>query len=72
MPARHFYLLRHHILFDIKFLLFCWLAPDGTVYVQGNSEYTITVSSYSMKADMSGATESTAWKDYEASKPSEL
>lgn len=31
-----------------------------------------TVSSYSTKADMSGATESTAWKDYEASKPSEL
>lgn len=45
---------------------------DGTVYVQGNSEYTITVSSYSTKADMSGATESTAWKDYEVSKPSEL
>ena len=22
MPARHFYLLRHHILFNIKFLLF--------------------------------------------------
>lgn len=45
---------------------------DGTVYVQGNSEYTITVSSYSTKADMSGVTESTAWKDYEVSKPSEL
>ena len=45
---------------------------DGTVYVQGNSEYTITVSSYSTKADMSGATESTAWKDYEVSKTSEL
>ena len=45
---------------------------DGTVYVQGNSEYTITVSSYSTKADMSGATESTAWKDYKVSKPSEL
>ena len=28
MPDRHFYLLRHHILFYIKFLLFCSLAPD--------------------------------------------
>ena len=28
MPDRHFYLLRHHILFYIKFLLFCLLAPD--------------------------------------------
>ena len=29
MPVRHFYLLRHHILLYIKFLLFCLLAPDG-------------------------------------------
>ena len=28
MPNRHFYLLRHHILFYIKFLLFCSLVPD--------------------------------------------
>ena len=28
MPDRHFYLLRHHISFYIKFLLFCLLAPD--------------------------------------------
>ena len=28
MPNRHFYLLRHHILFYIKFLLFCSLTPD--------------------------------------------
>ena len=28
MPDRHFYLLRHHILCYIKFLLFCSLAPD--------------------------------------------
>ncbi len=45
---------------------------DGTVYVKGDSDYTITVSSYSTKADMSGMTESTAWTDYEVSKPSEL
>ena len=29
MPARHFYSLRHHIFFYIKFLVFCFLAPDG-------------------------------------------
>lgn len=29
---------------------------DGTVYVKGNSKYTITVSSYSTKVDMSGMT----------------
>ena len=45
---------------------------DGTVYVKGDSEYTITVSSYSTKADMSGMTESTAWTDYEEEKPSQL
>lgn len=41
---------------------------DGTVYVKGDSEYTITVSSYSTKADMSGMTDASAWKDYEKSK----
>lgn len=45
---------------------------NGTVYVKGDSEYTITVSSYSTKADMSGMTESTAWTDYEKDKPSQL
>lgn len=45
---------------------------DGTVYVKGNSEYTVTVSSYSTKADMSGMTESTTWTDYEKDKPSQL
>ena len=29
MPTRHFYSLRHHIFFYIKFLVFCFLAPDG-------------------------------------------
>ena len=28
MPDWHFYLLRHHILSYIKFLFFCFLAPD--------------------------------------------
>lgn len=41
---------------------------DGTVYVKGDSEYTITVSKYSTKADMSGMTDATEWKDYETEK----
>lgn len=41
---------------------------DGKVYVKGDSEYTITVSSYSTKADMSGMTDASAWKDYETEK----
>lgn len=41
---------------------------DGTVYVKGDSEYTITVSSYSTKVDMSGMTDASAWKDYETEK----
>ena len=28
MPDRHFYSLRHHIFFYIKFLVFCSLVPD--------------------------------------------
>lgn len=41
---------------------------DGNVYVKGNSKYTITVSSYSTKVDMSGMTEATNWKKYEVEK----
>ena len=41
---------------------------DGTVYVKGDSEYTITVSKYSTKADMSGMTDATEWKDYATEK----
>ena len=33
MPHRHFYLLRHHILFHIKFLFSCLLTPDGISYL---------------------------------------
>ena len=45
---------------------------DGTIYVKGDSAYAVTVSSYSTKADMSGMTESTVWKDYKVEKDSEL
>lgn len=45
---------------------------DGTVYVKGDSKYTITVSSYSTKVDLSGVTEASSWTDYEKDKPSQL
>ena len=38
MPDRHFYLLRHHILFYIKFLLFCSLAPDEIRILYGKNK----------------------------------
>jgi hypothetical protein len=45
---------------------------DGTVYVEGDSSYTITVDSYSTTAKMSGASSATEWKDYKVEKPSSL
>ena len=45
---------------------------DGTVYVEGDSEYTITVGSYSEKADTSGATAKPEWSDYEVEMPDSL
>ena len=38
MPDRHFYLLRHHILFYIKFLGFCSLAPDEISILCGENK----------------------------------
>lgn len=45
---------------------------DGTVYVQGTSEYTITVSSYSTSADTTNASTVTAWKTFKQTKPENL
>ena len=45
---------------------------DGTVYVEGESDYTVIVDSYSDKADLSGASSTTQWSDYEVTKPEEL
>lgn len=44
---------------------------DGTIYVEGNSEYTITVESYKDSADISGASATTEWSDYAVERPSE-
>ena len=45
---------------------------DGTVYVQGDSEYTITTGSYSDTADMSGATAIQDQSVYTVEKPDKL
>ncbi|MCD7866533.1 MAG: hypothetical protein LUG54_11135 [Clostridiales bacterium] len=45
---------------------------DGTVYVQGTSQYTITVDSYETNADLTGASAVSEWSDYEVEKPDEL
>ena len=45
---------------------------DGTVYVQGKSQYTVTVGSYDTKGDMSGASEVSSWSDYEVEEPEQL
>lgn len=45
---------------------------DGTVYVEGESSYTVTVASYSDTAELSGASSTTQWSDYETEKPEAL
>lgn len=45
---------------------------DGNVYVKGNSEYVITVSSYSIQENISGAFTISSWSSYEVSEPAEL
>ena len=45
---------------------------DGTVYVQGSSNYTITVESYSKTADVSGAATADSYSTYAVDKPEQL
>ncbi len=45
---------------------------DGEVLVEGTSEYTITVDSYSEEVDLSGAETITQWENFEIEKPEEL
>lgn len=45
---------------------------DGTVYVEGSSEYTVTVDSYQNSADLTGASSAAAWSVFETVKPEEL
>lgn len=41
------------------------VGTDGTVYVEGTSEYTVTVNSYSDSGDVSGASALDAWESFE-------
>ena len=41
---------------------------DGTVYVKGNSKYTVTTEKYAEKADTSGAQETGSFSDFEVDK----
>lgn len=45
---------------------------DGTIYIEGNSTYTITVDSYENTADMSGAPKTDEWSSYEVERPENL
>lgn len=45
------------------------VGTDGTVYVSGDSEYTITVNSYSDTADTTQAGVSSDWENIKAEKP---
>ena len=48
------------------------IGTDGTVYVQGTSQYTVTVGSYDTKGDVSGASAVSSWSDYEVEEPEQL
>ncbi len=48
------------------------VGTDGTVYVKGDSDYTITVENYSDSVDLSGASTTSSFSDYEVEKPSQL
>ena len=43
-------------------------STDGTVYVQGTSDVTVTVGSYSTNVDTSGAATADSWSDYAVDK----
>ena len=48
------------------------VGADGTVYVSGTSDYTVTVSSYSSSADFSGAATADSWSNHAVEKPASL
>ena len=45
---------------------------DGTVYVNGDSTFTITVGTYSTTVDLSNAAKTDSWSNHEVAKPEEL
>ena len=48
------------------------VGTDGTTYVEGDSDYTITVDSYQDSADPSASTSIDDWSDYEVERPESL
>lgn len=48
------------------------VGTDGITYVEGDSDYTITVGSYQDKADTSSATAIDDWSNYEVERPESL
>ena len=48
------------------------VGTDGTTYVEGDSDYTITVGSYQDRADTSSATAIDDWSNYEVERPESL
>ena len=48
------------------------VGTDGTTYVEGDSDYTITVDSYQDSADTSASTSIDDWSNYEAERPETL
>ncbi len=48
------------------------VGADGTVYVEGTSEYKVTVDTYELTVDFSGASESSDRTSYEVEKPAQL
>ena len=45
------------------------MGEDGTIYVQGNSSYTVTVDSYDRIPDLSQACPLDSWTDFAVAKP---
>ena len=48
------------------------IGTDGTTYVEGDSDYTITVGSYQDSADTSASTTVDDWSNYEVERPESL
>lgn len=48
------------------------VGSDGTIYVKGDSEYTVTVEGYSSSTDLSGASAVTEFSSYEVAIPDKL
>ena len=48
------------------------VGTDGTTYVEGDSDYTITVDSYQDSADTSASTSIDDWSNYEVERPESL